>query len=105
MLFQRGMVERSKPRLLWKDLALNSAIGMLKCCQVPKVSTNLMSTILAPSFLAISNTLLGVLIWFVLVFFLCLVARPRRLSRELSGQSCMVQSKSFRHNVAASAEV
>jgi hypothetical protein len=57
---------------------------MLKCCQVPKVSTNLMSTILAPLFLADSNTLLGVLMvffstsfsaWLGLVFQF---ARPRR---------------------------
>ena len=39
----------------------------LKCCQVPKVSTNLMSTILAPLFLAISITLFGVLMLRTLV--------------------------------------
>jgi hypothetical protein len=35
---------------------------------VPKVSTNLMSTILAPAFLAVSNTLFGFAI-FILQFF------------------------------------
>ena len=43
--------------------------GMVKCCQVPKVSTNFTSTILAPAFLAISITLLGVLMFSVGLFF------------------------------------
>ena len=38
------------------------ADGQVKCCQVPNVSTNLMSTIFAPAFFAISITLLGVAI-------------------------------------------
>src|SRR5882672_697638 len=62
MLFQPRMLEPSKPSPSAKDSSLSSLIGMLKCCQVPKVSTNLISTILAPLFLANSNTLLGVLI-------------------------------------------
>src|SRR5436190_18103646 len=61
MLFQPRMLEPSKPRPSSKESSVNSLIGMLKCCHVPRVSTNLMSTILAPCFLAISNTLLGVL--------------------------------------------
>src|SRR5258706_10182691 len=62
ILFQPRMLEPSKPSPSAKDSSLNSLIGMLKCCQVPKVSTNLISTILAPLFFANSNTLLGVLI-------------------------------------------
>src|SRR5215470_3077358 len=69
MLFQPRMLEPSKPRPSLKISSLNSRIGQVKCCQVPKVSTNLMSIILAPFFLAFSITLLGVLIylfrWFV----------------------------------------
>src|SRR5215475_548653 len=61
MLFQPRMLEPSKPRPSLKISSVNSRIGQLKCCQVPKVSTNLISTILAPLFLANSNTLLGVL--------------------------------------------
>src|SRR5215471_2886082 len=63
MLFQPRMLEPSKPRPSLKEASSISLIGMLKCCQVPKVSTNLTSTILAPFFFAISNTLLGVLIY------------------------------------------
>src|SRR6266446_8053579 len=62
MLFQPRMEEPSNPSPSLKVSSLISLIGRLKCCQVPKVSTNFTSTILAPSFLAISNTLLGVLI-------------------------------------------
>ena len=69
MLFQPRMLEPSKPRPSLKISSVNSRMGQLKCCQVPKVSTNLMSTILAPLFFANSITLLGVLmywfIWFV----------------------------------------
>src|SRR3954451_25392337 len=60
MDFQPRMEEPSKPSPSEKDSSLISAIGQLKCCQVPKVSTNLRSNILAPRFLAISRTLLGV---------------------------------------------
>src|SRR5678816_4866461 len=62
MLFQPRMLEPSKPKPSEKISSVNSRMGQLKCCQVPKVSTNLMSTILAPLFLANSITLLGVLI-------------------------------------------
>src|SRR5205807_10441745 len=61
MLFQPRMEEPSKPRPSLKISSVSSRMGQEKCCQVPKVSTNLMSTILAPLFLANSNTLLGVL--------------------------------------------
>src|SRR5712672_4454416 len=61
MLFQPRMLEPSKPRPSAKISSVNSRMGQEKCCQVPKVSTNLMSTILAPLFLANSITLLGVL--------------------------------------------
>src|SRR5881409_2865459 len=60
MDFQPRMDEPSKPRPSVKDSSESSLIGQLKCCQVPKVSTNFMSTILAPCFPAISMTLLGV---------------------------------------------
>src|SRR5437763_2580814 len=60
MDFQPRMEEPSKPRPSAKISSFNSSIGQLKCCQVPKVSTNLISNILAPFFLAMSNTLLGV---------------------------------------------
>src|SRR5581483_8034063 len=63
MLFQPRMLEPSNPYPSLKTSSVNSRIGQLKCCQVPKVSTNLMSTILAPLFLANSITLLGVLIY------------------------------------------
>src|SRR5579872_1512916 len=62
MLFQPRMLEPSKPKPSAKISSVNSRMGQLKCCQVPKVSTNLMSTILAPLFLANSITFLGVLI-------------------------------------------
>src|SRR5438876_9586059 len=61
MLFQPRMLEPSKPSPSSKDSSVSSLIGTLKCCQVPKVSTNFMSAILAPLFFASSNTLLGVL--------------------------------------------
>src|SRR6185436_13318754 len=61
MDFQPRMEEPSKPKPSAKTASFNSLMGQLKCCQVPKVSTNLMSTIRAPCFLAISITLLGVL--------------------------------------------
>src|SRR4029453_12669098 len=60
MLFQPRMEEPSKPRPSVKAASSSSEMGRLKCCQVPKVSTNLISTILAPCFLASSKTLLGV---------------------------------------------
>src|SRR5262245_4062429 len=60
MDFQPRMDEPSKPRPSVKDSPLSSEVGILKCCQVPKVSTNLMSTILAPWRLARSMAALGV---------------------------------------------
>src|SRR5512132_1390252 len=63
MDFHPRMEEPSKPKPSANTSSLNSAMGQLKCCQVPKVSTNLMSTILAPCFFASSTTLFGVLIF------------------------------------------
>src|SRR5216117_2593093 len=60
MDFQPRMLEPSKPRPSAKTSSVNSAMGQLKCCQVPKVSTNLISTILAPCLRPMSITLLGV---------------------------------------------
>src|SRR5437016_2559345 len=59
MLFQPRIDEPSKPSPSVKLSSFNSPTGTLKCCQVPKVSTNLTSTIFAPCFLASSNTVLG----------------------------------------------
>src|SRR6516165_4058190 len=58
--FQPRMDEPSKPRPSLKISSVISPIGQLKCCHVPKVSTNLISIIFAPAFLAISITFLGV---------------------------------------------
>src|SRR6266446_5721823 len=72
MDFQPRIDEPSKPRPSEKDSSLSSSIGQLKCCQVPKVSTNLMSNILAPCLAAISRTLLGVaalVVSFFAIFF------------------------------------
>src|SRR6266566_2389806 len=69
MDFQPRIDEPSKPNPSLKDSSLSSSMGQLKCCQVPKVSTNLMSNILAPCRLAISRTLLGVGAAFVVSFF------------------------------------
>src|SRR5436190_8956853 len=60
MDFQPRMLEPSKPKPSSKTSSVSSPIGQEKCCQVPKVSTNFTSTILAPCFLAISMTPLGV---------------------------------------------
>src|ERR1051325_5805148 len=60
MLFQPRMLDPSKPNPLAKTSSVSSPLGTLKCCQVPKVSTNFTSTILAACFRAISITLLGV---------------------------------------------
>src|ERR1041385_5779767 len=72
MDFQPRMLEPSKRRPSLKESSASSAMGMVKCCQVPKVSTNLMSTILAPDFLAVSITCLGVLM-FGIGFLLLLI--------------------------------
>src|SRR3954471_6432893 len=57
--FQPRIEEPSKPKPSAKTSSVNSAMGQLKCCQVPKVSTNLTSTILAPCLRARSITLFG----------------------------------------------
>src|SRR5882757_9463992 len=62
ILFQPRMEEPSKPKPSSKTSSVSSPMGTLKCCQVPKVSTNFTSTILAPCFLAESITLFPVLI-------------------------------------------
>ncbi len=64
MDFHPRMEEPSKPRPSEKTSSVSSPMGQEKCCQVPKVSTNLKSTITAPAFLAMSRTCLGVLIYF-----------------------------------------
>src|SRR5258707_14839775 len=74
MDFQPRMEEPSKPRPSLKDSSLSSLKGRVKCCQVPKVSTNFTSTILAPAFWAISNACLGVLMFSLCFVFLCLNA-------------------------------
>src|SRR5262245_15829521 len=56
MDFQPRMEEPSKPRPSLKDSSESSLMGQLKCCQVPKVSTNLISNIFAPALRAISST-------------------------------------------------
>src|SRR6266850_8234287 len=61
MDFQPRMLEPSNPKPSSKTASVSSPTGTLKCCQVPKVSTNLTSTILAPSFLARSMAALPVL--------------------------------------------
>src|SRR5437762_13294854 len=61
ILFQPRMLEPSKPKPSLKTSSVNSRMGQLKCCQVPTVSTNSMSTILAAVFVANSSTLLRVL--------------------------------------------
>jgi len=60
--FQPRIEDPSKPRPSVKMSSVSSPIGQEKCCQVPKVSTNLKSIILAPALVAISITCLGVLI-------------------------------------------
>src|SRR6188474_2844044 len=60
MDFQPRIEEPSKPKPSSKTSSVSSATGTLKCCQVPKVSTNLTSTIFAPCLRARSMTLLAV---------------------------------------------
>src|ERR1043165_6916046 len=57
MDFQPRMLEPSKPKPASKTSSVSSPTGTLKCCQVPKVSTNLTSTILAPLLRASSSAL------------------------------------------------
>src|SRR5579872_1372812 len=74
MDFQPRMEEPSKPSPSEKLSSFNSEMGQLKCCQVPKVSTNFISTILAPCLAAMSITLLGVLMFdYVFSFVVCIV--------------------------------
>src|SRR5712692_172673 len=85
MDFQPRMEEPSKPRPSVKDSSLSSSIGQLKCCQVPKVSTNLMSNILAACFLAISRTLLGVAAFDVSFFAIFIFgSQPNRIFASAS---------------------
>ena len=72
MDFHPRMEEPSKPSPSAKASSVNSAIGTVKCCQVPKVSTNFTSAILAPCLRAVSNTLFRVL---MNGLFLCLLLR------------------------------
>src|SRR5437667_3683053 len=78
--FQPRIEEPSKPRPSLKESSDSSLIGKVKCCQVPKVSTNFTSTILAPCFRASSNTCLGelILLCFFLVSMGCLNASLRQ---------------------------
>src|SRR5688500_2931763 len=75
MDFQPRMDDPSHPKPSSNTSSVNSAIGQLKCCQVPKVSTNLMSTILAPFFFPISITLLllGAVFFGVVICFLLMI--------------------------------
>src|SRR6516164_7050991 len=82
MLFQPRMLEPSKPKPSVKISSVNSRMGQLKCCQVPKVSTNLTSIILAPLFFAKSITLLGVLIQWLVSFVSVLLCPPHRAGRS-----------------------
>src|SRR2546428_10537904 len=75
MDFQPRIDEPSKPRPSLKESSFNSLKGRVKCCQVPKVSTNFTSTILAPALLAISNTCLGVLMFSLSFVFRWLLER------------------------------
>src|SRR6476660_4846163 len=59
--FQPRIEDPSKPNPSSKTSRVNALTGTLKCCQVPNVSTNFTSTILAPCLRAISITLLGLL--------------------------------------------
>src|SRR6266699_2876027 len=89
--FQPRMEEPSKPRPSLKESSLNSLKGRVKCCQVPKVSTNFTSTILAPAFFAISNACLGVLMFSLSIVFRWLLERaaaPARVAtRKLAQQT------------------
>src|SRR6185437_10620586 len=89
MLFQPRMLEPSKPRPSSKVSSDNSAMGQLKCCQVPKVSTNLISTILAPLFFASSNTLLGVLMVQLSLYVNAAAERLFRSGNQLKSNSLL----------------
>src|ERR1044071_4990034 len=64
--FHPRMEEPSKPKPSSNTSSVNSPMGTLKCCQVPKVSTNFTSTIFAPCLRAFSITLFGVAVLEVL---------------------------------------
>src|SRR5271156_1785767 len=66
MDFQPRIDDPSNPRPSLKESSVNSEIGQLKCCQVPNVSTNLISNILASCLRAISRTDFGVFICYTL---------------------------------------
>src|SRR5436190_8184536 len=83
MDFQPRMDEPSKPNPSEKESTLSSSMGQLKCCQVPKVSTNFTSKILAPCFLAISKTLCGVGAFVVVSFFAIFVLFVQVLTGRL----------------------
>src|ERR1700722_4927890 len=106
MDFQPRMEEPSKPKPSEKTSSVNSENGTLKCCQVPKVSTNLTSTIFAPCLRAISITLLGLLILsccrFIL-FHICGQAVPvRKKSRGDRNQTASSPDSSVRMRVGVS---
>src|SRR6266478_3504283 len=102
MLFQPRMLEPSKPRPSEKISSVNSRMGQLKCCQVPKVSTNLMSIILAPFFLANSITLLGVLIYVVCFGFILFCARHRATAPAVRGHGGTARAKFLKKLLLAS---
>src|SRR2546421_12943641 len=85
MLFQPRMEEPSKPRPSSKISSVNSRMGQAKCCQVPKVSTNLMSTILAPLFLASSRTVFGPVLG-VLILLKCYIVDTACETRGTNGK-------------------
>src|SRR6185437_9921615 len=98
MLFQPRMLEPSKPSPSSKTSSVSSLMGQLKCCHVPKVSTNLMSTILAPLFLASSSTLLGVLIEFSFLFVRYFKHLPRNFVSGRNNKSDSLFARFFRAN-------
>src|SRR5687767_250231 len=85
MLFQPRIDDPSKPNPSSKTSSLNSAIGTLKCCQVPNVSTNFASTIFAPCFFANSMTLLGVLLSDLFLF--CSMRIPFLWGKHVSSRA------------------
>src|SRR6266436_6269445 len=73
--FQPRIDEPSNPKPSAKTSKVSSAIGQLKCCHVPNVSTNFTSTILAPCFFARSRTDLGVAPAAAVSFFAIVICR------------------------------
>src|SRR5262249_33578022 len=70
MDFQPRILDPSNPKPSLNESSLSSSMGQEKCCQVPKVSTNLMSTILAPCLAARSKTVLGVAVFDVVALLI-----------------------------------